>query len=227
MIKLSIVTPTFNRAHKLERNLDSVLSQTDNKIEHIIIDNLSDDDTPKIVEAYKKKASYPVIYIRKRDSGPYNAMNKGIKRARGEWIHILNSDDAYYSEKSIEYIVDKKNDQYDLLCGSIVVDKGDKGMITWYPSYDEKINHYNFPHPGTVIKKFFYEAHGLYDERFRIVSDGIFGARNYSKARYALFDEILVIMDHGGLSSQKSWRNSYEYLYHLFVYHKFPLQKFL
>ena len=222
MIKLTIVTPTYNRVKELKRNLESVKAQTFKDIEHIIVDNMSQDGTDELVEEYQRNVDYPVVYIREKDTGIYNAMNKGIKKARGEWVHILNSDDTYYSEENIECIVDEKNKPFDLLCGAIVIDNGKEGKVFWKPNFDEKINHYNFPHPGIVIKRDFYKTYGLYDERFKIVSDSIFGIKNYPAAKYLLMDETLVIMDGGGISHRGSFRNTCEFLYHLFVYHKFP-----
>ena len=91
MIKITVITPTFNRAIKLKRNIESVKSQTFLDIEHIIVDNMSMDGTEQIVKSYQQEASYPVTYIRERDTGPYEAMNKGkvqmIQQVRKGWNH--------------------------------------------------------------------------------------------------------------------------------------------
>jgi hypothetical protein len=83
--------------------------------------------------------------------------------------------------------------------------------------------HFDFPHPATVIKKTFYDTHGHYDERFKMVADSIFNARYYPEASYLLLDDVIVIMEMGGLSYQFTLRNMAEYLYYLLVYHRFPL----
>lgn len=222
MIKLSIVTATYNRVEKLARNIAGVLAQTCQEIEHIIVDNMSTDGTKELVEAYQQKAPYPVVYIREKDTGMYNAMNKGIKKANGEWIQILNSDDAYYLDRGAEKIIDKNHDQYDILCGSILIEESND-FILWKPSHNSKLRHYRFPHPGTIIKKEFYENHGYYSEYFKITSDAIFGIKHYAKANYVILDEILVIMGAGGVSQRKSIRNTGEYLVTLWYYHKFPI----
>lgn len=226
MPKLSIVTPTFNRAKKLPRNFEGVLKQTFQDIEHIIVDNLSDDGTEQLVLEYIKKAPYPVVYIREKDTGIYNAMNKGIRQAKGLWVHILNSDDAYYSDRCVESVCSSQNDVYDIVCAPIIVDYAPAaGMWFWRPEYEAEKKFYNFPHPGTVIKKKFYMDNGYYDERFKMVADSVYNIVNYPKAKYRILENTLVIMDGGGISTRRSFRNALEYLYHLFVYHHFSLRQ--
>lgn len=224
MIWLTIVTATYNRRNKLARTIRSVQAQTVQKIEHIIVDNMSQDGTEQLVKDYQEKANYPIIYIRERDTGIYNAINKGIKRARGKWIHILHSDDAYYSDRSIENMIDNKYDPFDVLCGAILKDTaGEVGLQYYKPYFDENLKTYYFPHPGTVIKRDFYKIHGNYDERFKIISDTIFNVRNYPKAKYRVFDEILVIMDGSGLSNQLSVRGILELYWLDLIFDKSPL----
>ena len=105
MVKLSIITATYNNVIGLKRNIDSVLNKTFKDKEHIIVDNLSNDGTDLLVKDYAGNAGYPVIYIRERDNGIYNAFNKGIKAANGKWVHILNSDDCYYNDSSLAVLL--------------------------------------------------------------------------------------------------------------------------
>jgi glycosyltransferase involved in cell wall biosynthesis len=224
MTALSIVTATYNRAAKLERNINSVLTQDCHDIEHIIIDNLSDDGTDQLVTHYQQMAPYRVIYVRERDSGMYQAINKGIRRATGEWIHILNSDDVYSSDRSVGMMTRKEHAKFDIVCGAVLLTDNQTGKtICLRPAYHEKLSHCDFPHPGTIIKKSFYETHGYYDERFKMVSDSIFNAQHYMKASYLILDEVLVLMEAGGLSYQFTVRNVCEYFYYLFLYPRFPL----
>ncbi len=84
MTKLSIVTATYNRINELRKNILSVANQSLKDKEHIIIDNLSTDGTDKLINDYSKEVDYPVIYVREKDNGAYDAFNKGIKIANGE-----------------------------------------------------------------------------------------------------------------------------------------------
>jgi len=115
MTKLSIVTPTYNNINGLKRNILSVAKQSFKDKEHIIIDNLSIDGTDKLINDYSNEVDYPVTYIREKDYGIYNAFNKGIKIANGEWIHILNSDDYYFNNENLEILLNGDIKNIDVL----------------------------------------------------------------------------------------------------------------
>ncbi len=93
-MKFSIITPTWNQAAYIRDTIDSILQQSHKDLELIIVDNLSDDGTKEIVESYRKKDSR-IIYIRERDGGQAEAINKGLDAATGEVTCWLNSDDFY------------------------------------------------------------------------------------------------------------------------------------
>ena len=89
---VSIITVSYNAEKTIEQTILSVLNQTYTNIEYIIIDGKSTDGTNEIIQKYKDKIAY---YVSEKDSGIYNAMNKGIKAANGLLIGIVNSDDFY------------------------------------------------------------------------------------------------------------------------------------
>lgn len=100
-ILVSIITPSFNGGKTIKRAFDSVLNQTYNNIEYIVIDNASTDDTANIVEQYRLKFSEKGIkfsFYSEKDNGLYDAVNKGIKMASGEIIGYLCTDDEYEKE---------------------------------------------------------------------------------------------------------------------------------
>ena len=101
-MKLSIVTATYNSAKTVRDTVVSVSNQSCCDVEHIIIDNFSNDETIKIVKKYSKKKTR--IYVQ-NDRGLYDAMNKGIDLAKGEIIGILNSDDFYANNNVLERVV--------------------------------------------------------------------------------------------------------------------------
>lgn len=109
MIKFTIVTCTFNAAPVLQRTLDSVLQQKYSDVEHLILDGLSKDDTVKMAMEYKEKSDkadndHEVIVISEKDGGLYDAMNKGIRHATGDYIVFLNAGDAFPSPDTLENI---------------------------------------------------------------------------------------------------------------------------
>ena len=96
MIKLSIITINYNDASGLKKTLDSVAAQSYANIQHVIIDGGSPDNSKDVIIEYAEKTKNPqhdVLWISEPDKGIYNAMNKGIKMATGEYIQILNSGD--------------------------------------------------------------------------------------------------------------------------------------
>lgn len=102
--KVSIITACYNSEKTIERTLKSVLAQTYSNYEYIIIDGMSTDDTLKIIDAYRNAFGSKLKVVSERDSGIYNAMNKGIKMASGELVGIINSDD-WYEPDALQTIV--------------------------------------------------------------------------------------------------------------------------
>lgn len=100
--KISIVTICFNSVKFIERTIQSVLLQTYPNIEYIIIDGGSTDGTKEIIEKYSSKISY---WCSEKDNGIYDAMNKGIKIATGEWINFMNSGDSFVSENVLANVM--------------------------------------------------------------------------------------------------------------------------
>ncbi len=110
MIKVSIVTITYNASAVLRRTLDSVKNQTYQYIEHLIVDGASTDDTVEIAIDYKEEsdsvsASHDVVISSEPDKGLYDAMNKGLQRATGDYVCFLNAGDFLPSSATIETIV--------------------------------------------------------------------------------------------------------------------------
>ena len=139
-MKISIITVCLNSEKTILANLNSILSQTHKNIEHILVDGGSTDNTLKYLNSYpnlRKK----IIIEKKR--GIYNAMNKGIKEATGDFIGILNSDDILNSETTIQKLVNifKKNPKNKIFLGNVVFFKRNYTQIhRYYPSYDFQTN---------------------------------------------------------------------------------------
>lgn len=109
MIKFTIVTCTFNAEHELQRTLDSVFHQSYADVEHLILDGLSRDRSVEMAQTYRQRSDeartgHEVVVCSERDSGLYDAMNKGIARATGDYIVFLNAGDTFPSEATLEHI---------------------------------------------------------------------------------------------------------------------------
>ena len=196
-MKLSIITINRNNAEGLQRTLVSVASQTYREIEHIIVDGASTDDSVAVIREYaedqtldiKHHTSHSVSWVSEPDKGIYNAINKGIKRATGEYIQILNSGDILAAPDVTERMVsalDSLNakrsslneDAVGILYGN---------MIKEYPggkrikdisrgglcSPESFLYFYNgtLNHDCAYIRRDLFDKYGLYDENMRICSD--------------------------------------------------------
>ena len=104
-MKISIVTITYNAAKVLQRTLDSISSQSYRDIEHLIIDGASKDDTLRMVEVYRQQISYAVIIQSEPDKGIYDAMNKGLRLATGDYIVFMNAGDTFHDERTLERVL--------------------------------------------------------------------------------------------------------------------------
>lgn len=115
MIKFTIVTCTFNAAPVLQRTLDSVLCQKYADVEHLILDGLSKDDTVRMALAYKERSEklgndHDVVVISEKDGGLYDAMNKGIRHATGDYIVFLNAGDTFPDSDTLDTIASSIGD---------------------------------------------------------------------------------------------------------------------
>ena len=100
-MRITIITVTYQAAAVLQRTLDSVSRQTCQDIEHLIIDGASKDDTVKMAKAYQEKVPYPVIIQSEPDHGLYDAMNKGLHKATGDYLVFLNAGDTLHADDTL------------------------------------------------------------------------------------------------------------------------------
>ncbi len=104
-IRISIVTITYNAARNLQRTLDSVACQTYDHIEHLIVDGASKDETVTIAQRYQSQSHHEVTISSEPDKGLYDAMNKGLQRATGDYIVFLNAGDTLHAKDTVETVV--------------------------------------------------------------------------------------------------------------------------
>lgn len=170
MPKLSVITINFNNKDGLERTIRSVIAQTFTDYEYIVIDGGSTDGSVEIIKKYASGITYSVS---EKDGGIYNAQNKGIKVAKGEYCLFLNSGDFLVDKKVLNNVF-SKNHSEDILYGNMMIDWGNKKVtlgkmpdaISLYHMYTDTLWH-----PVSFIKKQLFEKYGNYDERYKIVAD--------------------------------------------------------
>lgn len=215
-MKLSIITTTLNSYKTIEASIRSVLEQRFTDIEHIIIDGGSTDGTMDIVKKFQSESGSRVAKIvSEKDSGMYDAMNKGIKLATGDIVGILNSDDIYASNEIIGLVASEfEKTGADCVWGDLVyVDKYDTNKIvrTWKSSaYKEGSfqKGWHPPHPTLFIKKEIYEKLGGFRTDLGTSADYELMLRFLEKNKItsSYIPQILVKMRAGGVSN-KSYLN--------------------
>lgn len=187
MNKLSIITINLNNASGLNRTIDSVMNQTSRDFEYIIVDGASSDSSCQVIQDKGIVINGLLMFngiivtcISEPDTGIYNAMNKGIQIATGEYVQFLNSGDQLASkdiiEKMLTFLQQKRSNlPMDILYGNmlkqiqkkIVRDKGFSGRKpTMLDFYRGTLNH-----SSAFIKRSLFEIYGVYDESLKIVSD--------------------------------------------------------
>ncbi|GKX65532.1 glycosyltransferase family 2 protein [Inconstantimicrobium mannanitabidum] len=199
-MKVSIITVCLNSEKYIEQTIQSVLNQIYKDIEYIIIDGMSTDNTLNIVEKYKPLFNGRLTVVSEKDSGIYNAMNKGIKRATGELIGIINSDD-WYELDAVENVVNNYNNEECVLYGGMVNRKDNEITKIDMSSYKE-LSNCMFGHPTAFVPKSIYNKFGLYDESYRIAADYDFMLRLFdNNVQFKFINKVIANFREGGLST--------------------------
>jgi len=200
--RLSIITINYNNKIELEKTILSVIEQTFLDFEFIVIDGGSSDGSVDIINKYKSHIHY---FISEKDNGIYDAQNKGIKAAKGDYLLFLNASDCFYSKDSLSNLFKQKFSE-DIVYGNYCV-KG-TGLCVKSPS---KLQLWHFWYKSTIchqtaiIAKKLFEKHGYYNTELSIVADWEFFLKTIFiyHASYKYVDVRLVSVDVNGISSTK------------------------
>ncbi len=204
-MKVSIITVCYNSEKTIRRTIESVLYQTYNNIEYIIVDGASKDGTINIVNEYKEAFKERLIVVSEPDDGIYYAMNKGIRLSTGKLIGIINSDD-WYEEDAIEKIVRNYNERhvskYEVYYGMTGIIKNGN-LLTISKSSHEKLEEDMISHPSCFITKETYEKYGAYDIRYPCVADYdlMLRYKRNDTVRFIPVEEHIANFTVGGMSS--------------------------
>lgn len=172
-MKISIITTSYNSQETIFETLKSVNSQSYNNIEHIIVDGGSSDRTLEIVDRFDHVAQI----ISERDSGVYEAMNKGIRAASGDIIGFLNSDDYFFSNDIMkEYAEGFRSLSNKIIFGDLqFISRDNKRRIRSWVSSEFSNQKINFgwipPHPTFYARKELFDNYGDFDESLRFAAD--------------------------------------------------------
>ena len=219
-MKISLVTVCFNSEKTIEETFESVLRQTYRSIEYIVVDGMSRDGTLEIIRRYAARFAERGVdfrWISEKDSGLFDAMNKGVGMATGDVIGILNSDDILAVPEAFEKIAATfERDRCDAVYSDLYVMDYETMQIPnrvfiagkgsykrgWYP-----------PHPTLYLRREIYEKYGRYSLKYRVAADYDFMVRIMKQGiRMSYIPEVLVHMRAGGVSTQslKAYKRSFD-----------------
>ncbi|MEY2738181.1 MAG: hypothetical protein RL259_90 [Bacteroidota bacterium] len=203
----SVITVSYNSQETIGQTLKSILNQTYTDFEYIIIDGGSTDNTLSEIEKYRNLFSQKNIEltcISEKDEGIYDAMNKGIKLSKGEWISIVNSDD-FLSLNALELVINiiNRNTTPDLIHGNIrVFSEADTEVLK--PDLDLRILNVTMTifHPSVFVRRKVYLDLKFFDKKYKLTADWDFLKKVYNNGYHIQYiDEVLSNFRKGGAGS--------------------------
>jgi glycosyltransferase involved in cell wall biosynthesis len=211
MYKLSIITINLNNYNGLEQTIRSVIDQTYTNFEFLIIDGNSFDSSLELINQFKDKLTY---WVSEADTGIYNAMNKGILKANGEYCLFLNSGDILKNNNILEKLFSFQISEDIILCRSMSSPENKQenfenqissSVITFNDLFITSFNH-----QATLIKRSLFNKYGLYNEKYKIISDHLFIIKvlGINSGTFNFVDLIITSYNTGGIS--KNVKEYYE-----------------
>mgnify|MGYP001188597941 CR=1 FL=1 len=212
-LSITMITPVFNAAGTIEQTIASVREQRVAGLQYIVVDALSTDDTPQIVARHRDLIT---DYVCEKDRGLYDAMNKGIARATGEIIGIINADDVL-EPGALHRVADAlMRTGADYVCSDLTIMDEDgrpvrvqRAETQWIDGRRDRFGrdwrmNIGLPHPALFVRRSVYERLGDYDLSFRLAADHDFVARLISSGQRGTYvDAPLARFRLGGLSSNR------------------------
>ena len=202
----SVVIATYNSALTLATCINSITNQSFQDFEILVFDNDSKDGTVEIIQAFASK--FPCIGWRSaKDNGVYDAMNNGVRNARGSWLYFIGSDDFLYDDSVFEKVAAMANNRKDkIIYGSVLV-KGDAGWASDGQVYDgkfsiNKIIARNICHQAIFYHREVFEKIGFFNEAYRICADHDFNIRAATSFKFQFYNIIVATFSAGGMSTQ-------------------------
>ena len=203
-MKLSIITINLNNREGLQRTIDSVIGQTFRDFEWIVIDGASTDGSKELIE---KHSDYFAYWVSESDTGVYNAMNKGIRVAKGEYCLFLNSGDWLCNENVLQQIFSESHDA-DILFGYMMRDNqdGDTVNLAKPTLHWEDFIGNTLPHQASFIRRILFEKYGMYDESYKIAGDTKFFVKAlvWENATYKFIPLKVAVFEGGGVSDNET-----------------------
>lgn len=210
MLKISIITVSYNSEKTISDTIKSVYNQDYDNIEYIIVDGNSSDNTTNIIKEFEPKFNGKIKWISESDKGIYDAMNKGLMMATGDIVGILNSDDFYTSNNVITTVANAfNNNKIDAIYADVhfIKDNNPEKISRYYSSkiFKRWLMRFGFmpAHPSFYIKRECLNKFGLYNTSYKIAADFEFLLRTIfiGKIKTQYLAKDFVTMRTGGAST--------------------------
>lgn len=212
---LSIITINKNNKIGLQKTMESVFMQDFNDFEYIVIDGASTDGSLETIQRFNDSTTQQFFWISKPDSGVYQAMNKGIGMATGEYLLFLNSGDFLVDNNVLKRIFEDYTLTADIICARCNV--SDKGIVIWTSNPPKYITfgtlyYQGLAHQSTFIKRQLFHRLGYYREDFRYNSDIEFWYRAIILNNVSTYTIDVIVSDYNldGISSKESTSQAYK-----------------
>lgn len=204
-LKFTVVTVCFNAENQIKKTIESVLNQKYSPYEYYIIDGLSKDKTVEIADSYReqfKEKGIRYIITSEKDSGIYNAMNKGVKAATGDFVSFLNAGDWYEQDALSKINVFYQDEAFDLTYGGLNYVNPDGSVTVKMSKLDKFLitsRHWN--HPSMFLNREIYQQYG-FDERFRTYADfHLYTKLRHMDIKIRVIPEIITNFQADGIST--------------------------
>jgi len=224
-MRITVITVNYNNRSGLDKTIESVCNQTYSDIEYIIVDGKSNDGSQNSIHKLQERINSlnfkSLICISEPDCGIYDAMNKGIKLSKGDYIIFMNSGDYFSCSTILNDIFRNRKYNEDLLIGrQLYINKlGKKGISPKLRISDFSITYFlssTIPHQATFIKRDLFEKIGYYDINYKVSADWVFWIKAIieNKCTIKLINERISYMEVGGVSAdmEKCYRDMSKYM---------------
>jgi glycosyltransferase involved in cell wall biosynthesis len=206
-MKLSIITINFNNKYGLEKTFDSIFQQTFQDFEYLVIDGGSTDGSIDLIKSHSDKINF---WVAENDSGVYNAMNKGIKKATGEYINFMNSGDFFYEKNTLDKVIPYLNEDKAVLCGDTESYKNEQFVTNFLAPKEVTFSHFfkeGLYHQSTFIKRDLFYKYFFYNENYKICSDWelFIYSLCLKNESYQRLDFFICKYDLGGISADSKY----------------------
>jgi glycosyltransferase involved in cell wall biosynthesis len=199
---ITVVTVVYNDAGGIRGTIESVVGQTYKHVEYIVVDGGSTDGTLSIIKEY---ASSIAMVISEKDTGIYNAMNKGIRHASGDYINFMNSGDTFAERTTLREVAPLlASREYDVVYGNVIVKKADGALwVREAPDRLKVMHHIPFCHQSTFSKSSLLKVM-KFDEKYKMSADFKFFKQCFlNKAKFAKINISVCIFSSTGISSSR------------------------